>query len=65
MGCVSKIAQPQSAPARPPVGVIDRPQVDAELEAWRDSDSTNFVCNGAIDGAGSRRPIFLARCFFG
>ena len=32
---------------------------------WRVSVSTSFACNGAIDGAGSRRPIFLARCFFG
>ena len=33
MGSVSKIAQPRSAPTLPPVGVIDRPRVDAEFEA--------------------------------
>jgi len=31
MGSVSKIAQPRSAPTLPPVGVIDRPPIDAEL----------------------------------
>ena len=33
MGSVSKIAQPQSARALNPAGVIDRSQVDAEIEA--------------------------------
>ncbi len=33
MGSLSKIAQPRSAPTLPPVGVIDRPRVDAEFEA--------------------------------
>jgi len=32
-GAVSNFAQHQSAPARAPVGVIDRPRVDAEIEA--------------------------------
>jgi hypothetical protein len=33
MAAVSKIAQPQAAPALIPASVIDRPQIDAELEA--------------------------------
>jgi len=33
MGSVSKTATPLSAPAHPLVSVIDRPQIDAELEA--------------------------------
>jgi hypothetical protein len=44
-------------------GVIDPKPIQAEIEALGRFGLDEFGCNGAIDGAGSRRPIFLATFF--